>query len=46
MENKPDSKDDWKSSWSKTASYLDNISRYDPDWHRSKVRIKKETYQS
>jgi E3 ubiquitin-protein ligase TRIP12 len=29
--------DDWTASWSRNLSYLDNISRYDVDWHESKV---------
>ncbi|CAF3284976.1 unnamed protein product [Rotaria socialis] len=37
VERKPDiSRTSWSSSWSKNLSYLDNISKYDLDWHESK----------
>ncbi|CAF0753815.1 unnamed protein product [Rotaria sordida] len=37
MDRKPDlSRESWTSSWSKNVSYLDNISKYDSDWHESK----------
>ncbi len=36
---KPDgNRESWKLSWSKNASYLDNIARYEPDWHVPKVK--------
>ncbi len=37
VECKPENRDNWKSGWSKNASYLDNISRYTTDWHLAKV---------
>ncbi|CAM4765773.1 unnamed protein product [Rotaria magnacalcarata] len=29
--------ENWKNSWSKNASYLDNIAKYNPDWYLSKT---------
>lgn len=38
MDRKPDmSRTSWSSGWSKNLSYLDNISKYDLEWHTSKV---------
>ncbi len=38
MDRKPDlSRASWSSSWSRNLSYLDNISKYDLEWHESKV---------
>jgi hypothetical protein len=38
MDRKPDlSRESWTSSWSKNLSYLDNISKFDNEWHESKV---------
>ncbi len=38
IDRKPDlSRESWSSSWSKNLSYLDNISKYDSEWHESKV---------
>jgi hypothetical protein len=37
-DRKPDlSRSSWSTSWSKNLSYLDNISKYDLEWHESKV---------
>jgi len=30
-------RENWKSSWSKNAAYLDNISKFEPDWHGTNV---------
>jgi hypothetical protein len=39
IELKPDvSRENWKNSWSKNSTYFDNLARYEPDWHLSKVR--------
>jgi hypothetical protein len=39
VDRKPDlSRQSWSSSWSKNLSYLDNISKYDLEWHESKVK--------
>ena len=32
--------DDWKTDWSKNANYLNNISKYSPDWYSRNVRKK------
>lgn len=37
-DRKPDiSRETWSASWSKNLSYLDNISKYDAEWHENKV---------
>jgi hypothetical protein len=37
-DRKPDlSRSSWSTTWSKNLSYLDNISKYDLEWHESKV---------
>jgi hypothetical protein len=39
IERQPDmNQDKWKNSWSKNTIYLDNIAKFELDWHRSKVR--------
>jgi hypothetical protein len=38
IDRKPDlSRQSWSASWSKNLSYLDNISKFDFEWHESKV---------
>lgn len=29
---------DWKNSWTRHSTYLDNIAKYNSDWYLSKVR--------
>jgi hypothetical protein len=39
VDRKPDlSRSSWTESWSKNLSYLDNISKFDLEWHESKVK--------
>jgi hypothetical protein len=38
IDRKPDlNRQSWSASWSKNLSYLDNISKFDFEWHESKV---------
>lgn len=37
-DRKPDiSRESWSSSWERNLLYLDNISKFDLEWHESKV---------
>lgn len=46
LDRKPDhSRQTWSASWSNNLSYLNNISKYDAEWHESKVRIKSNEIQ-
>jgi predicted membrane protein len=38
IELKPETnRDSWKSGWLKNAAYMDNLSKFDSDWHVTKV---------
>jgi len=39
LDRKPDlSRQTWSANWSNNLSYLNNISKFDSEWHESKVR--------
>ncbi|UJR33702.1 hypothetical protein I4U23_021131 [Adineta vaga] len=44
VDRKPDlNRNDWSTSWSKNISYLDNISKYEFDWHESRPNTRQQS---